>query len=91
MLHVISMHRPGDPRQTAVSDFSKVIPCLVAPKFEHSTLAVRAKHPLSHSNYKTQEMQKQFKLFEYFLTTRTHIQDNPYSEHFFTIPWSSFC
>jgi len=28
MSHVISMHRPGDPRQTAVSDLSKVILCL---------------------------------------------------------------
>ncbi len=43
MLHVVSMHRPVDPRQTAVSELSKVIPCLVAPKFEHNTLAVRAK------------------------------------------------
>ncbi len=43
MSHVISMHRPGDPRQTAVSDLSKGIPCLVAPTFEHSTLIVRAK------------------------------------------------
>jgi hypothetical protein len=37
------MHRLGDPRQTAVSDLSKVILCLVAPKFEQSTLVVRAK------------------------------------------------
>jgi hypothetical protein len=30
------MHRPGDPRQTAASDLSKVILCLVVvPKFEH--------------------------------------------------------
>jgi hypothetical protein len=43
MLHVVSMHRPVDPGQTAVTELSKVIPCLVAPKFEHSTLAVRAK------------------------------------------------
>ncbi len=43
MLHVISMHRPGDPRQAAVSDLSKGIPCLVAPTFEHSTLLVRDK------------------------------------------------
>ncbi len=43
MLHVISMHRPVDSRQTAFSDLSKVIPCLVAAKFEHSTLEVRAK------------------------------------------------
>jgi hypothetical protein len=43
MLHVISMHRPGDPRQTAVSTLSKVIQCLVAARFEHSTLTVRAK------------------------------------------------
>jgi hypothetical protein len=39
MSHVISMHRPGDPRQTAVSDFSKVIlPCLMVPRFEDVTL-----------------------------------------------------
>jgi hypothetical protein len=37
------MHRPVDSRQTAFSDLSKVIPCLVAAKFEHSTLEVRAK------------------------------------------------
>jgi hypothetical protein len=43
MSHIISMHRPIDPRQTAFSDLSKIIPCLVAPKFEHSTLAVCAK------------------------------------------------
>jgi hypothetical protein len=43
MLHVVSVHRPVDPRQTAVSDLFKVIPCLVAPKFEHSILALRAK------------------------------------------------
>jgi hypothetical protein len=43
MSHVISMHRPDDLRQTAVSGLSKVILCLVAPKFEHSTLIVHAK------------------------------------------------
>jgi hypothetical protein len=43
MSHVISMHRPGDPRQTVVSNVSKVILCLLAPRFEHSTLLVRAK------------------------------------------------
>jgi hypothetical protein len=37
MSHEISVHRPGDPRR------SKVIPCLVAPRFEHRTLIVRAK------------------------------------------------
>jgi hypothetical protein len=35
--------RPGDLRPTAVSDVSKVILCLVAPSFEHSTLIVHAK------------------------------------------------
>ncbi len=34
MPHVISMYHPGDPRQTAVSDWSKVILCLVALRFE---------------------------------------------------------
>jgi len=43
MSHIISMHRPDDPRQTAASDLSKVILCLVVPKFEQSTLVVRAK------------------------------------------------
>jgi hypothetical protein len=37
------MHRPGDPRQTVVSGLSKVILCLLVPRFEHSTLVVRAK------------------------------------------------
>jgi hypothetical protein len=37
------MHCLGDPRQTALSDLYQIIPCLVAPKFEHSALAVRAK------------------------------------------------
>jgi hypothetical protein len=39
MLHIISMYRPDDPTQTVVSDFSKVIPCLMAP----GTLVVRAR------------------------------------------------
>jgi hypothetical protein len=43
MSHVISMHRPGDPRQTAVSNLSKVIVFLVASRFQHSTLVVCAK------------------------------------------------
>jgi hypothetical protein len=43
MSHVISMHRPGDLRQTAVSDLPKVILCLMELSFEHSTLIVRAK------------------------------------------------
>jgi hypothetical protein len=37
------MHRLGDPRQTAVRDLPKVILCLVAARFEQSTLVVRAK------------------------------------------------
>ncbi len=37
------MHRPDDPRQTAVSDLSKVNTCLVMPSFENDTLLVRAK------------------------------------------------
>jgi hypothetical protein len=43
MSHVISMHRPGNPRQIAASDLSKVILCLVAPRFKHTTLLVHAK------------------------------------------------
>jgi hypothetical protein len=43
MSHVISMHRPSDPRETAVSDLSKVILFLVGPRLEHSTLVVRVK------------------------------------------------
>ncbi len=43
MSNVISMHRLGDPRQTALSDLHQIIPCMAAPKFEHSALAVRAK------------------------------------------------
>ncbi len=41
--HVISNHRPGDPRQTAVSDLPKVVLCLRASRSEHSTWLVRAK------------------------------------------------
>jgi hypothetical protein len=37
------MHRLVDPRQTADTDLSKVIPCLVVPRFENGTLVVRAK------------------------------------------------
>jgi hypothetical protein len=38
------MDRPDDPRQTTISDLSKVIPCLVVSRFEHSTLVqVRGK------------------------------------------------
>jgi hypothetical protein len=43
MSHVISMHRPGDPRQTTVSDLSKVTLCLVVPRFKHNTLVVHAR------------------------------------------------
>ena len=42
MSHVISMYRPGDARQAAVSDLSKVILSLMPLRFEYSTLAVRA-------------------------------------------------
>ncbi len=48
MLHVISIHRLDDPRQTADIDLSKVIPCLVVLRFEHSTFVVRAEQ-LNHS------------------------------------------
>jgi hypothetical protein len=41
MSHIISMHLPGDPRQTAVSDWPKIILYLVAPWFEYSSLVVR--------------------------------------------------
>jgi len=37
------MHCPSDPKQTAISDLSKVILCLVAPRFEHITLVIQAK------------------------------------------------
>jgi hypothetical protein len=43
MSHVISMHRLDGPRQTTVSDLSKVTLCQVTPRFERSTLVVRAK------------------------------------------------
>ncbi len=43
MSHVISMHRPDDPRQTPGSDLSKIILCLLALRFEESTFVVRAK------------------------------------------------
>jgi hypothetical protein len=43
MLNVISIHRLGDPRHTALSDLYQIIPYLVPPKFEHIALAVRAK------------------------------------------------
>jgi hypothetical protein len=35
-------YRMGSPRQTAVSDLPKVIPCPMAPSFKHSTLVVCA-------------------------------------------------
>jgi len=44
MSHVISTHRSDDLRQIAVSDLSKVILCLVAPRSEHSALVVRVKN-----------------------------------------------
>ncbi len=43
MSHVITTHRPGDPRQTGTYDLSKVILCLVALRFEHNTLVVGGK------------------------------------------------
>jgi hypothetical protein len=43
MSPVISMPCPGDPRQTAVSDLSKVILYLLASRFEHSSLVVCAR------------------------------------------------
>jgi len=43
MPHVISMNRPGDPRQTAVSVLPKLILRLVGLRFEHSTLIEHAK------------------------------------------------
>jgi hypothetical protein len=44
MSHVISKHRSDDPRQTAVSDLTKVVSRLVVPRFEQ----VRAER-LNHS------------------------------------------
>jgi hypothetical protein len=49
MSDVISIHHPGDPRQTAVSDLSKVILCLLAQRFEYSTLVVCGKQHYNHS------------------------------------------
>jgi hypothetical protein len=73
MSHVISMHRPDDPRQTAVSDLSKVILCLVPRRFEHSTLVVHAKQYhysaiaahdkrsiVRHSNLSNQMLRKRY-------------------------------
>ncbi len=37
------MPRLGDPRQTAINELSKVILSLMVPRFEYSTLVVRAK------------------------------------------------
>jgi hypothetical protein len=41
--HAINWHRPGDPRQTVVRDLSKVILCLIASRFQPSTMVVRTK------------------------------------------------
>jgi len=73
MSHVISMHRPDDPKQTAVSALSKVILCLVAWRFEHSTLVVHAKQYhysaiaapekrsiVRHSNLSNQMLRKRY-------------------------------
>jgi hypothetical protein len=43
MSYVISMNGTVDPRQTVVSNLSEIIRCLVGPRFEYSTLVVRAK------------------------------------------------
>jgi hypothetical protein len=43
MSYAISIHRLGHLRQTAVNDLSKVIQCLVAPRFKYRTLVVLAK------------------------------------------------
>ncbi len=43
MSNAISMRCPGDLRQAFVIELSKVILCLVATRFEHSTLLVRTK------------------------------------------------
>ncbi len=49
MSHVNSVHSPGDPRQTAVTDVPKLTLSLVASRFEHRTWVVCAKQP-NHSN-----------------------------------------
>jgi hypothetical protein len=41
--YVISMHRPGDLCQKAISALSKAILCLVVPRLEHCTLIIGAK------------------------------------------------
>jgi len=58
MSHVMNMDRPDHPRQTAVSDWSKVIPCLLAPSFEHNTLVVRAKQPNQSTIVVLQEIEQ---------------------------------
>jgi hypothetical protein len=42
MSHVISMQRPDNLRQTAVSDLSKVILCLVVRAKQHNHSAIAA-------------------------------------------------
>ncbi len=46
--NVVSMYRPGGTRQITVSDLSKVVVCLVAPRFERSTLILCVEQ-LNHS------------------------------------------
>jgi hypothetical protein len=48
-------YQMGDPRQTAVSDLSRVILCLVVLRFEHSTLWVYVEQ-LNHSAISAQMM-----------------------------------
>jgi len=77
MPHVISMHRPGDPRQTAVSDLSKVILCLVAPRFEHNALIVRAKlhnHSAIAVLHTRDSMTLTAKIFKIFLQSPSHLK-----------------
>jgi hypothetical protein len=66
MSYVISMHRPSDQRQTAVNDLSKVILCLGAPRFKHSTLVVHIKQ---HNHSDTAAPCVLVCLLSYFLQT----------------------
>jgi hypothetical protein len=40
MSHVISMHRPGDPRQTGVRDFHSTIAALIKAEISLATVAI---------------------------------------------------
>jgi len=68
------MHLPGDPRQTAVSDLPKVILCLLAPSFEHSTLVLRVKKQ-NHSAIAARFKRIQIDLLDFFFSSNA-MKDN---------------